>query len=209
MPYTATGEYMRISVVLFATLTAPLWSQEPVVSKASIWSDTVKRGEMLREVRGLGEIKDLQTVTLRIAETQVKDVKAGQEVSIDAGQEPKLAGKVTRVGSSPLNGVVTADVRLNAPLPQALKTGRTVDGAISIEKLSNVTYVGRPVFGPANGEANLFKIDSDGMHATNVKVRFGRTSVNTIEVLEGLQPGDNVILSDMSANAGQPRIRLQ
>jgi HlyD family secretion protein len=72
-----------------------------------------------------------------------------------------------------------------------------------------VTYVGRPVFGTANSEANLFKIDPDGMHATSVKVRFGRSSVNTIEVVEGLQPGDRVILSDMSAYAGQSRIRLQ
>ena len=201
---------MRISAVLFAALTAlPLLGQEPVVSKASIWSDTVKRGEMLRQVRGLGEIKNSQAVTLRIAETQVKDVKAGQEVSIDTGHEPMLAGKVTRVRSSAVNGVVTADVRLNAPLPQELKPGLNVDGAILIERLPNVTYVGRPVFGTANGEVSLFKIDSDGMHATKVKVRFGRISVNTIEVLEGLQPGDSVILSDMSANAGQSRIRLQ
>ena len=150
---------MRISAVLFAALTAlPLLSQEPVVSKASIWSDTVKRGEMLRQVRGLGEIKNRQTVTLRIAETQGKDLKAGQEVSIDTGHEPMLVGKVTRIGSSALNGVVTADVRLNVPLPQGLKPGLSVDGAILIERLSNVTYVGRPVLGAANGEASLFKM---------------------------------------------------
>ena len=200
---------MRISAVLFAALTAlPVLSQEPVVSKASIWSDTVKRGEMLRQVRGLGEIKSPQTVTLRVAETQVKDVKAGQEVSIDTGHAPILLGEVSRVAPSASNGVVTVDVRLNAPLSQGLKPGN-VDGAILIERLSNVTYVGRPVFGAANGELSLFKIDSDGIHATNVKVRFGRVSINTIEVLEGLQLGDRVILSDMSANAGQSRIRLQ
>src|SRR5262249_48609790 len=161
------------------------------------------------QVRGLGEITDRQTVTLRIAETQVKDVAVGQEVSIDTRQQPILAGKVTRVGSSASNGTVTADVRLNSPLPQELKTGTSGDAAVLIERLANVTYVGRPVFGAANREASLFKIDPDGMHATNVRVRFGRTSVNTIEVLEGLQPGDSVILSDMSANAGQSRIRLQ
>src|SRR5262249_48922334 len=133
----------------------------------------------------------------------------GQEASIDTGQQPILMGKVTRVGSSTLNGVVTVDIQLNAELPQGLKPGLKVDGIILIERLSNVTYVGRPVFGTANGEASLFKIDSDGMHATSVKVRFGHVSVNTIEVLEGLQPGDRVILSDMSANAGQSRIRLQ
>ncbi len=81
---------MRIAAVLFGALTAlPVWSQEPVVATATIWPDTVKRGEMLRQVRGLGETKDSRSVALRIAETQVKEVQAGQEVSIDTRQEPK------------------------------------------------------------------------------------------------------------------------
>jgi HlyD family secretion protein len=201
---------MKNATVLFAALTAlPVLAQEPVVSKASIWTDTVKRGEMLKQVRGLGEITDSQSAALRIAETQVKEIQAGQEVSIDAGQKSLLTGKVTQVGSSASNGVVTVDVGLNAPLPQGAAPGREVDGIILIGKLTQVTYVGRPVFGTANSEATLFKLDAGGMHATRVKVRFGRSSVNTVEVVEGLQPGDNIILSDMSAYAGQTRIRLQ
>jgi HlyD family secretion protein len=201
---------MRIATVLLAALTAlPVLGQGPVVSKATIWPDTVKRGEMLRQVRGLGEISNRRSVALRIAETQVKEIQTGQEVSIDTRQKPMLAGKVTRVDSSALNGVVNVHVRLTAPLPQGLESGLNVDGTILIGRLPNVTYVGRPVFGAANSDASLFKIDPDGMHATRVKVRFGRLSVNTIEVVEGLQPGDRVILSDMSAYAGQSRIRLQ
>ena len=114
-----------------------------------------------------------------------------------------------QVGSSALNGVVAVHVGLNAPLPQGLEPGLNVDGIILIGRLPNVTYVGRPVLGTANSEASLFKIDSDSMHATSVKVRFGRLSVNTVEVVEGLQPGDRVILSDMGQYAGQSRIRLQ
>lgn len=201
---------MRIAAVLFAALTAlPLLSQEPVVSKDTIWLDTVKRGEMLRHVRGLGEITNSQTLALRIAETQMKDVQAGQEVLIDARQKSTFPGKVTQIGSAASNGVVTVVARLNAPLPQGVTPGHNVDGTILIGKLPNVTYVGRPVLGTANSEASLFKIDSDGVHATSVKVRFGRSSVNTIEVVEGLQPGDRVILSDMSAYTGRSRIRLQ
>lgn len=201
---------MRIATVLLAALTAlPVLSQEPVVSKATIWPDTVKRGEMLRQVRGLGEITNRQSAVLRIAETQVKEIQTGQEVSIDTRQKPILAGKVTRVDSSVSNGVVNVEVGLNAPLPQGLQPGLAVDGTILIGRLPQVTYVGRPVFGTANSEASLFKIDPDGMHATRVKVRFGSSSVNTIEVVDGLHAGDHVILSDMSAYAGQSRIRLQ
>jgi multidrug efflux pump subunit AcrA (membrane-fusion protein) len=146
---------------------------------------------------------------LRIAETQVKEIQTGQEVSIDTRQKPILTGKVTRIDSSVSNGVVTVDVSLNAPLPQGLEPGLAVDGIILIGRLPAVTYVGRPVFGTANSEASLFKIDPDGKHATKVKVRFGHASVNTIEVVDGLQEGDRVILSDMSAYAGQGRIRLE
>jgi HlyD family secretion protein len=201
---------MRMEAVLLVALTAlPVLSQDLAVAKVTIWSDTVKRGEMLRQVRGLGEITDRQSVALRIAETQVKEIQAGQEATIDAGQKIMLAGNVTRVGSSVLAGVVAVDVRLNAPVPQGLEPGLKVDGIILIGRLPNVIYVGRPVFGTADSEASLFKIDPDGAHATSVKVRFGRVSVNTIEVVDGLQPGDRVILSDTSSYAGQSRIRLQ
>lgn len=200
---------MRIATVLISTLTAlPLLSQEPVVSKTSIWTDTVKQGEMLRHVRGLGEITNRQSVALRVAETQVKEIQPGQTVSIDTRQKPILAGTVSRVGSSASNGTITVDVQMNAPLPEGLSTGGEVDGAILIGKLPQVTYVGRPVLANAS-EAMLFKIDADGTHATSVKVRFGRSSVNTIEVVEGLKPGERVILSDMTAYAGKTRIRLQ
>lgn len=201
---------MRTATILIAALTAlPVLSQEPVVSKTTIWSDTVKQGEMLREVRGLGEITSRQSVALRIAETQVKEIQAGQEVRIDTRQKPLLAGNVTQIGSSASNGVVTVDVHLNAPPPQGLEPGSQVDGTILIGRLPLVTYVGRPVFGADNSQVTIFKIEPDGTHATRVKVRFGRSSVNTIEVVEGLQPGDHVIVSDMSAYDGQPRIRLQ
>jgi FKBP-type peptidyl-prolyl cis-trans isomerase 2 len=203
-------EYMRIALVLLAAFMAlPALGQEPVVSRDTIWQDTVKRGEMLRQVRGLGEIANRQSVTLRIAETQVKEVQTGQEVAIDTRQKTALQGKVTRVGSSASDGVVMVDVGLNAPLPQGLEPGLAVDGTILIGRLPQVTYVGRPVFGAANTEVTLFKIEPDDAHATRVKVRFGRSSVNTIEVVEGLQPGDHVILSDMRAYADQSRIRLQ
>jgi HlyD family secretion protein len=201
---------MRIAIVLIAALWAlPVPGQEPVVPKATIWRDTVKRGEMLRQVRGLGEITNQQSVALRVAETQVKEVQPGQDVTIDTRQKPLLAGKVTRVDSSASNGVVTVDVGLNAPLSQGLEPGHQVDGTILIGRLPQVTYVGRPVFGAANSQVTLFKIDPDGTHATRVKVRFGRASVNTIEVVEGLQPGDDVIVSDMSAYDGQARILLR
>jgi HlyD family secretion protein len=144
---------------------------------------------------------------LKIAETQVKDIVIGQPASIDT-RNGLIAGRVSRIDPSILNGTVTVDVSLKGPLPAAARPDLSVDGTIQLEKLENVVFVGRPVFGQQDSTVQLFKLEPDGKYASKVKVAFGRASVNTIEVKEGLQVGDKVILSDMSAYDSYDRIRL-
>jgi HlyD family secretion protein len=144
---------------------------------------------------------------LKIAETQVKDVTIGQPATIDT-RNGLIQGLVSRIDPSVLNGTVTVDVRLKGPLPDAARPDLSVDGTIQLEKLNDVVYVGRPVFGQQDASVQLFKVDPDGKFANKTKVTFGRASVNTIEVKDGLQVGDKVILSDMSAYDSYDRIRL-
>jgi multidrug efflux pump subunit AcrA (membrane-fusion protein) len=103
---------------------------------------------------------------------------------------------------------VVVDVRLEGALPQGARPDLSVDGTIQIEKLENVVYVGKPTNSVENGVTELFRVTPDGKEAVRVKVRLGRSSVNVIEVLEGLQVGDRVILSDMSQQDGYDRVRL-
>lgn len=150
---------------------------------------------------------------LKIAETQVKDLAIGQPAEIDTrlaggGWDGKVQGHVSRIDPSVLNGTVTVDVALKGPLPSVLRPDLSVDGTIQLQKLDDVVYVGRPVFGQQDSTVQLFKIDSDGKYANKVKVTFGRSSVNTIEVKDGLKVGDRVILSDMSAYDNYDRIKL-
>jgi HlyD family secretion protein len=144
---------------------------------------------------------------LKIAETQAKDIAIGQEAQIDT-RNGIIPGKVSRIDPSVINGTRTVDVRLTAALPPGAVPDLSVDGTIEVENLSDVVYVGRPVFGQPNSTITLFKIDSEGKGATRVPVKLGRTSVNSIEILDGLRVGDRVILSDMSAMDGHDRIRL-
>jgi HlyD family secretion protein len=144
---------------------------------------------------------------LKIAETQAKDIAIGQDAQIDT-RNGIIPGKVSRIDPSVLNGTRTVDVRLTGALPPGAVPDLSVDGTIEVENLSDVVYVDRPVFGQPNSTITLFKIDPDGKGATRVPVKLGRTSVNTIEVLDGLRIGDRVILSDMSAMDGHDRIRL-
>jgi HlyD family secretion protein len=144
---------------------------------------------------------------LKIPETQAKDVVIGQGASIDT-RNGIIDGKVSRIDPAAVNGTVTVDVKLEGALPPGARPDLSVDGTIEIEKLTDVLYVGRPTFGQPNSQITLFKLDQEGKGATRVPVKLGRSSVNTIEILEGLRVGDQVILSDMSTYDAYDRVRL-
>lgn len=144
---------------------------------------------------------------LKIAETQAKDVQIGQAASIDT-HNGVISGHVTRIDPSVQNGTVTVDVALDGMLPQGARPDLSVDGTIDLEKMENVLYVGRPAFGQEQSTVGMFRLEPDGVNAVRVQVKLGRSSVNTIEILQGLKPGDQVILSDMSRWDNFDRIRL-
>ena len=145
---------------------------------------------------------------IKIAETQAKDVMPGQKATIDT-RNGIVNGHVSRVDPSVINGTVTVDVTIDDPLPPGARPDLSVDGTITLENLKDVLYVGRPVHGQADSTIGIFKIIDDGSEAVRVNVKLGRSSVNTIEILDGLKVGDKVILSDMSAWDNFDRVRLK
>ncbi len=144
---------------------------------------------------------------LKIAETQAKDVQIGQSASIDT-HNGVIPGSVIRIDPAVQNGTVTVDVKLEGSLPKGARPDLSVDGTIEIVRLDDVVYVGRPAFGQPSSTVGLFRLEDGGKGATRVQVKLGRTSVNTVEILEGLKVGDEVILSDMSRWDAFDRIRL-
>lgn len=146
--------------------------------------------------------------TLKVAETQARDVQIGEPASIDT-HNGIINGTVVRVDPAVQNGTVTVDVKLTGELPKGARPDLSVDGTIDLERLDNVLYVGRPAFGQENSTISLFKLDPDGQGAVRVPVQVGRASVNSIQVIEGLHEGDTVILSDMSRWDKTDRVRLE
>ncbi|HLG13546.1 MAG TPA: efflux RND transporter periplasmic adaptor subunit [Blastocatellia bacterium] len=144
---------------------------------------------------------------LRIAETQAKDIQIGQPVSIDT-RNGFIPGKVSRIDPSVQGGTRTVDAELEGELPKGAVPDLTVDGTIQLEKLDDILYVGRPVHGQENSTVKLFKLEDGGRSAALVPVKLGRSSVTTVEILEGLKEGDQVILSDTSQWDNNDRIRL-
>ena len=144
---------------------------------------------------------------VQIAETQAKDIQLGQRAEIDT-RNGIAAGTVSRIDPSVQNGTVTVDVALPGPLPAGARPDLSVDGTIELERLDDVVFVERPAFGQEKSTVEIFKLDADNVYAARVPVALGRSSVNTIEVVRGLEPGDRVILSDMSQWDANERIKL-
>ncbi len=144
---------------------------------------------------------------LRIAETQAKDIVVGQSAKIDT-RNGVIDGRVVRIDPAVREGTVTVDVALLGELPPGARPDLSVDGTIEIERLENVLYVGRPAYGQAGSRITLFRLLEDGRTATRVPVELGKSSVNTIEIISGLEIGDQVILNDISQYEDYDRIRL-
>lgn len=144
---------------------------------------------------------------IRVPETQAKDVQIGQVAEVDT-RNGVVAGKVARVDPAVQNGTVTVDIALTGTLPKGARPDLTVDGTIELERLADVVFVGRPAQGQPESQVSLFRLEQDGVHASRVKVTLGRASVSTVEVRDGLAPGDQVVLSDTSAWDANDRIRL-
>jgi HlyD family secretion protein len=168
----------------------------------------VERGAQVNPGSNLARVADPSVLKaeLRIAETQTKDIRIGQYAEVDT-RNGRVKGKVSRIDPASSNGTVGVDITLEGALPPGARPDLSVDGEVRLEELNNIIYVGRPAFGQENSSVSLFKVGADG-EAVRTTVKLGRSSVNTIEIVEGLNPGDQVILSDMSTYDEYQRVRL-
>ena len=145
---------------------------------------------------------------LKIAETQIKDVRIGQAVAVDT-RNGIIQGRVSRIDPAAREGTFVIDAELIGPLPGSARPDLSVEGTIELERLNNVLYVGRPAFGQGQQTVGMFRLTPDGQEAVRAQVALGRISVSTIEILSGLKEGDQVILSDTSTMDSYTRIRIR
>jgi HlyD family secretion protein len=172
---------------------------------------TVEVGQQITPGTNIARVADPSSLkaSLQIPETQIKDIALGQPATIDTRTgNGTVAGRVQRIDPAAHNGTVTIDVRLEGALPQGARPDLSVDGTIELERLDNVLYTGRPASGGAQASVTLFRLSPDGRTAERVPVKLGRTSVSTVEVVDGLREGDTVILSDIQQWDKVDRIRI-
>jgi len=170
----------------------------------------VEAGQQVQQGMNLARVAQPETLIaeLRIPETQARDVALGQKVAVDT-RNGIVEGAVLRIDPGVSNGTVQVDVELTGALPRGARPDLSVDGTIEIERLADVLYVGRPAYGQPESTITLFKLDADGDEARRVPVALGRSSVNLIEVRQGLVEGDQVVLSDTAQWDDYDRIELK
>jgi len=175
----------------------------------TLQSVPVERGQQVGPGTNLARVANPSNLKaeLRIAETQTKDIHIGQYAEVDT-RNGIVKGHVSRIDPSSVGGTVGVDVIMDGELPPGARPDLSVDGTIQLERLDNIVYVGRPAFGQENSTVTIFKVGASG-EAIATKVKLGRASVNTIEVIEGLTPGDQVILSDMSQFDAFDRVQIK
>ena len=174
-----------------------------VVSELPVeYGQKLVAGNQVAKVADPGKLK----AELKIAETQVKDITLGKRAEIDT-RNGIIAGHVSRMDPAAVNGTVTVDVSLEGELPKGARPDLSVDGTVEISKLDNVLFVGRPAYGQADSTISIFKVQPTG-EALRTQVKLGQSAVNTIQIVEGLNVGDNVILSDMSTWDAVDRVKI-
>ena len=180
-----------------------------ILQELTLNSNTLQEGQQVPAGTTIAKVANPNRLKaeLKIPETEAKDVQLGQPAQVDS-HNGVIEGKVIRIDPSVQNGTRTVDVALIGELPQGAVPDLSVDGTIDLERLANVLLVGRPVSGQEKSTVGMFKLQSDGRTASRVQVTLGRSSVNTVEILDGLKDGEQVILSDMSRWDQYERIRL-
>lgn len=184
--------------------------QTPQVSSATIWIDTVQRGDLVTEVRGPGVLERFGRgfhAQARVAARAAVDVALDQTATVDTRSQV-LAGRVVDIADRVEQGTVALVIEVTGEIPAGLRPGLSVDVRVQTGRLEDVLYVSRPAFGEANQKAAIFKVVDDGRAAERVAVTWGTASVDKIEVRDGLVEGDRIILSDMSRYDAADRVRI-
>lgn len=180
-----------------------------VLQRLGDMNNPLQEGQQLAAGASVARVANVTKLkaAIKIAETQAKDVQMDQPTQIDT-HDGIITGHVIRIDPAVENGMVTVDVSLDSPLPKGVRPDLSVDGTIEIARLKNVLYVSRPVQADADSQTGLFKVIDAGSGAMRVPVKLGRSSVSSIEILSGLQAGDQIILSDMSQWDTHDHLRL-
>jgi HlyD family secretion protein len=154
----------------------------------------VGRGTILAQVTNSSRLM----ARVHIPEAQAGRVELNQAAAISL-QDRALAGRVVHIDPNVQNGTVSIDLKFAGAQPREARVDLSVGGSIDVEKIPAATFVKWPLKSHAEEPLSLFRISPDGTQVQRVRVVLGKSSDDSVQITEGLRPGDQIIVSDTSA----------
>ena len=162
----------------------------------------VSQGSQLAVISDLSHFK----VEGEIADTYGDRVAAGGKAIVKIGSE-KLEGTVSSVTPLSKNGVISFTVQLNEDNNRRLRSGLKTDVYVMNAVKEDVMRIANASYYVGRGEYELFVRNSD-KEIVKRKVQLGDSNFEFVEVASGLQPGDQVVVSDMSNYKNKNKLKL-
>ena len=141
-----------------------------------------------------------------IADTYSDRVSAGGKVIVKIGSE-QLEGTVSSVTPLSKNGVISFTVQLKNDHSPRLRSGLKTDVYIMNAVKENVLRIANGSYYAGAGEYDLFV--QNGNNLMKRKVRLGDSNFQYVEVISGLQPGDQVVVSDMTNYKNRSKLKIK
>ena len=163
----------------------------------------VPEGSQIAVISDLSHFK----VEGEIADTYGDRVAAGGKAIVKIGSE-KLEGSVSSVTPLSKNGVISFTVQLNEDNNRRLRSGLKTDVYVMNAVKEDVMRIANASYYVGRGEYELFVRNSD-KEIVKRKVQLGDSNFEFVEVVSGLQPGDEVVVSDMSNYKNKNKLKLK
>jgi len=154
-------------------------------------------GQNITSGQKIGQINDLSDYKIEamIDEHYIDRVKQGLEATFER-QDRKFELKVRRVFPEVRNGKFRTELTFEGERPENIRSGQTYYINMQLGLPTESIMIPRGTFFQTTGGNWIFVLDADGKKATRRKIRIGRQNPQFYEVLEGLQPGEKVIVSN-------------
>ena len=163
---------------------------------------SVRRGDQVARVADLTSFR----IEATVSDVHAARVTPGIAVTVELG-EAKLAGTVRTVHPSVENGALTFDVALDNPSDSRLRPNLRVDVHAITASKPDALRLERGTFGAPDGSTCAFVVR--GNRAVRTPIHLGLASFDAFEVVDGLQEGDEVIISDTTDFMHHPEVALR
>ena len=201
----ATMDRMQENLDMLRANLENLYIKAPTDGQLSSFSVEIGETKQAGEHLGQIDMRDGFKLRANIDERYISRVYIGQEAEFDfAGQTYYLT--IQKIYTDVTNGSFQVDLYFEGDEPDQIKRGQTLQLRLSFSSATDAIIVKRGGFFQETGGNWIYIVDGSGSFATKRKIRIGRQNTNYYEVMEGLEPGEQVIISSYDSFGSKEKL---